>query len=29
LVADYFFVLWRLGRVTFAEAVRSTSWRSA
>lgn len=26
LVADYFFVLWRLGRVTFAEAVRSTSW---
>ena len=25
LVADYFFVLWRLGRVTFAEAVRSTS----
>ncbi|MFC0434794.1 hypothetical protein [Kutzneria buriramensis] len=25
LVADYFFVLWRFGCVTFAEAVRGTS----
>jgi hypothetical protein len=26
LVADYFFALWVLGRVTFTEAVANTSW---